>query len=119
MTDAEKVARQLANLTAEYEAWQRDNGLKLGPPKAHLEDGELSKAQREWLLRFMKRQKAVARNCVLETILVVENAGEEEGQPRVIGPFPSAAAATRYGVKHFDGDDYYWLPIESPQEPLN
>lgn len=42
-------------LTAEYQTWQREQGLTLGSADEHLFDEKLTDAQRAWLLEFCRR----------------------------------------------------------------
>ena len=50
-----EIDAELDSLTAEYQAWQRQQGLKLGSADEHLFDENLTEAQRVWLQAFSRR----------------------------------------------------------------
>lgn len=45
----------LDHLCIEYEVFQKENGLTLGPAHKHRDDETLTAAQRAWLVRFSQR----------------------------------------------------------------
>ena len=50
-----EIEAELNTLTREYEAWQKEQGLKLGSANEHLFDENLTDAQRKWLQAFSQR----------------------------------------------------------------
>lgn len=50
----------LNRLIAEYEAWNKAQGLELGSADEHLFDENLTSEQREWLRVFCERWESVA-----------------------------------------------------------
>ena len=50
-----EIEAELNTLTREYEAWQKEQGLKLGSADEHLFDENLTDAQRKWLQAFSQR----------------------------------------------------------------
>jgi len=55
-------AESIGALTAEYDAWNIANGLKLGSADEHLFDGRLTAEQRQWLSNFTARWDAAEQN---------------------------------------------------------
>jgi hypothetical protein len=50
-----EIEAELNTLTREYEARQKEQGLKLGSADEHLFDENLTDAQRKWLQAFSQR----------------------------------------------------------------
>lgn len=57
-TNAPDTPTPLNYLCDEYDAWNHDNGLKLGSADEHLDDENLTPAQRAWLRDFSNRWAA-------------------------------------------------------------
>ena len=54
-TIQDEIDVELTALTREYEAWQKEQGLKLGSADEHIFDENLTEAQRKWLRKFSAR----------------------------------------------------------------
>lgn len=52
---------KIADLCAEYDAWNHHQGLDLGSADEHLCDESLTEEQRDWLRDFCDRWDAAAR----------------------------------------------------------
>lgn len=50
-----EIEAELNILIQEYEAWQKEQGLRLGSADEHLFDENLTDAQRKWLQAFSKK----------------------------------------------------------------
>jgi hypothetical protein len=62
MTTMNEIVAELDALIAEYEAWQKQQGLKLGwTDEGILFDGNLTDAQRTWLRDFSQRWESASR----------------------------------------------------------
>jgi hypothetical protein len=51
----EQADLEMNMLSREYDAWNAQNGLKLGSADEHLFDESLTKEQRDWVHRFVQR----------------------------------------------------------------
>ncbi|HEX4302877.1 MAG TPA: hypothetical protein VHZ78_08785 [Rhizomicrobium sp.] len=54
------IEAELSRLTAEYAGWCEAQGLSLGSADEHLDDEDLSDAQRTWLCNFNARWEAAS-----------------------------------------------------------
>ncbi|QBR72399.1 hypothetical protein CU048_15165 [Beijerinckiaceae bacterium] len=55
----EELQAEFEALTAEYQAWMKEQGLNLGPAEEHHLDDDLTAAQQKWLQKFRAKWDAV------------------------------------------------------------
>jgi hypothetical protein len=59
-TPTNEIEAELTILIREYEAWQKEQGLKLGSADEHIFDENLTDAQRKWLKAFSQRWESAS-----------------------------------------------------------
>jgi hypothetical protein len=55
----EEIQAEFDALTAEYDAWMKEQGLSLGLADEHLFDDDLTAAQQKWLQKFCGKWEGI------------------------------------------------------------